>query len=76
MSKRRNLLLRWKVADNWQGRWEVYRHDGQQSWYVGAADTPDAAHVILQSDRRGWLARPGVQELRGPQTYAQPGVWA
>jgi hypothetical protein len=70
------LLLRWKVADNWNGLWEVYRHDGRESWYVGAAEAEVDAWVILEADRTAWLSRPGVSELRGPQTYAQPGIWS
>lgn len=69
------LWLRWKVADNLDGRWEVYRHDGQQSWYVGAADTHRAAWAILNSDRAYWLLQCNAHELRGPQSYPEPGIW-
>jgi hypothetical protein len=68
--------LRWKVAYDLNGRWEVYRHDGQQPWYVGAADTHEAAQRIMESDRRYWLQQPDVIESRGPQSYAIPGVWS
>jgi hypothetical protein len=69
------MYLRWKVADNLHGRWEVYRHDGQQSWYIGAADTHQAACAILKYDRAYWLSKCNARELRGPQTYAEPGIW-
>lgn len=69
------LWLRWKVVNNLDGGWEVYRHDGQQPWYVGSADTQRAASVILESDRASWLLQRNARELRGPQTYGQPGIW-
>jgi hypothetical protein len=71
----RQLYLRWKIADNLHGRWEVYRHDEQQPWYVGAADTLCAAREILDYDRCYWLLQRHARESRGPQTYAEPGIW-
>lgn len=67
--------LRWKVANNLAGLWEVYRHDGQQSWFVGAADTNRDAWEILESDRRYWLVKRHARELRSPQSYGWPGTW-
>ena len=69
------MRLRWKVADHQEGRWEAYRHDGRQSWYVGAADTRRDAWAIMESDRRFWLSLPNTIELVPPQLYQQPGVW-
>lgn len=69
------LFLRWKVAYNLEGRWEAYRHDGQQPWYVGAADTQWSAWEIMESDRRYWLLRRHATEVLGPQSYAIPGIW-
>lgn len=69
------MYLHWKIADNLHGRWEVYRRDGQQAWYVGAADTLRAAREILECDRAYWLLQRHAIEVRGPQTYAEPGIW-
>jgi hypothetical protein len=69
------MYLRWKVANNLHGRWEVYRLDNSWPWYVGASASLDDAWAILVSDRRYWRSRPDVIEIRGPQTYAQPGIW-
>lgn len=67
--------LRWKVVDASDGHREVYRHDGQRSWYVGAAETREAAESILKSDRAYWLSQCNARESRPPQVYAQSGIW-
>lgn len=71
----RDLWLRWKIANNLDGRYEVYRHDGQQPWYVGAADTLEAAEVIQDCDRAEWLLRRNAHEVCSPRFYAEPGIW-
>jgi len=71
----RELYLRWKVAYDLEGRWEVYRHDGRQPWYVGSADTGWDAWEIMEYDRAYWLLQPNAWELRGPQRYGIPGIW-
>lgn len=67
--------MRWKVVSVDGCRWEVYRHDGRRSWFVGAADTYDGAWEALAYDRRYWLLERRAVESRPPQNYAQSGIW-
>jgi hypothetical protein len=73
--------VRWKVAREYDGDlWSAYRR--QDGWrtdvvLLGTFKTSREAWAALQLDRHSFLtAEPFAVETRGPQAYAEPGIWA